>query len=107
VARLGGDEFAVLMSPPCIREDADRHAARMVQAISEPFQIEEHRLRIGCSIGVNFVSNQPDLGTKRNGDMLLHQADLALYRAKEDGRRAHRFFEPSMGRAPVVERAMA
>jgi hypothetical protein len=39
--------------------------------------------------------------------MLLHQADLALYRAKQEGRRIHRFFEPAMGRAPLVERELA
>jgi len=107
VARLGGDEFAVLMSLPCTREDADRRAARMIRSLSEPFQLEERRVQIGCSIGVNLVSNRPDLGADLNTDMLLHQADLALYRAKQEGRRIHRFFEPAMGRAPLVERELA
>jgi diguanylate cyclase (GGDEF)-like protein len=106
VARLGGDEFAVLMSAPCTRDDADRTAASLIKALVEPFQLQGRRLLIGCSIGITFAS-PPDGAVAAGGDALLHQADLALYRAKEDGRRTHRFYDRTMGRAPSVERAPA
>jgi len=98
VARLGGDEFAVLFGAPCTREDADRYAAKLVQALAGPFHVEGHRLLIGASIGVSLATGLP--GAASNTDTLLHQADVALYRAKEHGRRVHRFFEPSMERVP-------
>jgi diguanylate cyclase (GGDEF)-like protein len=102
VARLGGDEFAVLMSAPCTREEADRQAARLTEALAEPFEVEGRRLRIGGSIGISLATGLPDRGTALDTDMLLRQADLALYRAKKDGRGAHRFFEPSMQPAPLA-----
>jgi len=113
VARLGGDEFAVLMSAPCTPEDADRYATKLIQALAAPFEVAGRQLQVGGSIGISLasnlslVSNVSDLETELDTDMLLHQADLALYRAKEAGRRAHRFFEPSMGRARVVDCVLA
>ncbi len=106
VARLGGDEFAVLMSTPCTRADADRHAARLVQALSEPFLVEGRQLQIGASVGICLVASLPDNGTSLDGDALLHQADLALYRAKQSGRLTYRFYEPSMEQAST-DRAVA
>jgi diguanylate cyclase (GGDEF)-like protein len=102
-ARLGGDEFAVVMSAPCIREEAGRQAARLVRALAEPYQVGERQLRIGVSIGVTFAANAVEGAAPLNIDRLLHQADLALYRVKDDGRRAHRFFEPSMEQRALVE----
>ncbi len=93
VARLGGDEFVVLMSGPCSRADADRLAARLVCAIGETFPIDGRQLRIGASIGVTFVANSGAVAGSLDTDKLLHQADTALYRAKEGGRRTHNFYE--------------
>jgi diguanylate cyclase (GGDEF)-like protein len=94
VARLGGDEFAVLMSAPCTREEANQCAAGLVRALAEPFQVEGRQLKIGGSIGVSFVTNAPCLDGTLDTDKLLWQADTALYRAKEEGRRTHYFFQP-------------
>jgi len=73
--------------------DADDRAAGLVRALAEPFHIEGHQLKIGGSIGVSFVTNTSRDGDSPNTDMLLRQADAALYRAKEGGRRTHCFFE--------------
>jgi diguanylate cyclase (GGDEF)-like protein len=105
VARLGGDEFAVLLIAPCSPEEADRHAAQLVRALAEPFQVEEHMLRIGVSIGISLTPNGPGFEGAPSADMLLRQADIALYRAKEDGGGAHRFFETPMTQRPFVDNA--
>jgi diguanylate cyclase (GGDEF)-like protein len=93
VARLGGDEFAVLMSSPCTREEADHSAAELVRALAETFHLEGRQLKIGGSVGVSFVTSASHLEGPLNTDKLLWQADTALYRAKEEGRRTHCFFE--------------
>jgi diguanylate cyclase (GGDEF)-like protein len=93
VARLGGDEFAVLMSAPCDREEANERAAGLVRALAETFHLEGRQLKIGGSVGVSFVTSESHLDGTLNTDKLLRQADTALYRAKEEGRRTHCFFE--------------
>ena len=87
VARLGGDEFAIVaaLTPP----DAGALAARLVEAISRPYDLDGHRIEIGISIGIALA---PEDGN--DPDELLKNADLALYRAKAQGRNTHRFFEP-------------
>ena len=107
VARLGGDEFAVLMSAPCARGDADRQAARLIQALAEPFQVEGRWLRIGASLGISLAAQASDRGAALDFEALLRQADLALYCVKADGRRAHRFYDRSMARAATGDSAAA
>ena len=67
-------------------------SAALVQALAETFHMEGRQLKIGASIGVDFVSPAKNIGRTINTDMLLHQADTALYRAKHEGRRTHCFF---------------
>jgi diguanylate cyclase (GGDEF)-like protein/PAS domain S-box-containing protein len=92
VARLGGDEFVIVQlcgsdeSSPAVSL-----ASRIVEAISEPYHIGGHQLVIGVSVGISLA---PDDG--KNPDELLKKADLALYRAKADGRGTYRFFEAGM-----------
>jgi diguanylate cyclase (GGDEF)-like protein len=92
VARLGGDEFVIVQfcgsdeSSPAVSL-----ASRIVEAISEPYHIGGHQLVIGVSVGISLA---PDDG--KNPDELLKKADLALYRAKADGRGTYRFFETGM-----------
>jgi diguanylate cyclase (GGDEF)-like protein len=93
LARLGGDEFAVLMSAPCDREEANDRAAGLVRALAETFHLEGRQLKIGGSIGVSFVTGESHLDGTLNTDKLLWQADTALYRAKQEGRRTHYFFD--------------
>ncbi|HEX2092440.1 MAG TPA: EAL domain-containing protein, partial [Longimicrobiaceae bacterium] len=78
VARLGGDEFAVLLEEVEGVEDATRVAERMQAAISEPIRLPGHEVVTSASIGVA-------LGPVPEGDaeLLLRNADMAMYRAKE------------------------
>ncbi|WP_134495435.1 diguanylate cyclase domain-containing protein, partial [Microvirga pakistanensis] len=66
-------------------------ALRIVEAVSMPYDLEGQEIVIGTSIGIAVASE----GTL-SPDQLLKQADLALYRAKADGRATYRFFEPEM-----------
>ncbi|MGY4284086.1 diguanylate cyclase (GGDEF)-like protein [Bradyrhizobium sp. LM2.7] len=82
-ARIGGDEFAVIVAPgrAAMQDGAASLAARLVQAIAEPYHIEGHPVVIGCSIGLALV---PEHGTRV--DEILRNADLALYKSKNAGR---------------------
>ena len=86
VARLGGDEFAVLQGELSETENAGDLAAKLLEAISTPFVIDGHALSVGLSIGVS-----PFTADIASSDVLLSQADIALYRAKEEGRGQFRF----------------
>jgi diguanylate cyclase (GGDEF)-like protein len=91
VARFGGDEFVVLQYPLGHPKEAAALAERIVAGLAEPFQISGNEVVIGASIGIALA---PRDGT--DADLLLKNADMALYRAKSDGRRAWRFFEHGM-----------
>ncbi|MEY9362103.1 diguanylate cyclase (GGDEF)-like protein [Bradyrhizobium yuanmingense] len=91
VARLGGDEFAVVQIGRSEEIAARSLAGRLVEVISAPYQIDDHQIVIGVSIG---ISLSPQDGS--HPDELLKNADLALYRAKADGRGTYRFFETGM-----------
>jgi len=90
VARLGGDEFAIVQmgAEP---SQASELAGRVIDAISEPFDISGNQVVIGVSVGIAVApadGEQPD--------QLLRNADMALYRAKSEGRGTHHFFQPEM-----------
>ncbi|MFC7702544.1 EAL domain-containing protein [Bradyrhizobium sp. GCM10028915] len=91
VARLGGDEFAVVQIGRSEEAAARSLAGRLVEVISAPYEIDDHQIIIGVSIGISLSPQDGD-----NPDELLKNADLALYRAKADGRGTYRFFETGM-----------
>ncbi|MEH2526462.1 MULTISPECIES: bifunctional diguanylate cyclase/phosphodiesterase [unclassified Bradyrhizobium] len=92
VARLGGDEFAIVQfCSDCDPSAVALLASHVVEQVSAPYEIAGHQLVIGVSIGISLA---PEDG--KNPDELLKKADLALYRAKEDGRGTYRFFETGM-----------
>ncbi|MGZ8364301.1 MAG: putative bifunctional diguanylate cyclase/phosphodiesterase, partial [Caulobacteraceae bacterium] len=91
VARMGGDEFAVLLTNADGPDAAGRPASRILKALIEPFQIDHLVCRIGASIGIA-TTNDPRMAA----DILMHRADVALYRAKREGRGQFRFFEETM-----------
>ncbi len=91
VARLGGDEFAVVQMGLDRPEDAGLLAQRIVSVIGEPYDLDGHRVAVGISAGIAVA---PTDGT--SGETLLKNADLALYRAKAEGRNTSCFFEPGM-----------
>ena len=93
VARLGGDEFAILANvdgDP--REAATITAKKLLSAVAVPYDIDGHQLNIGTSIGIALA---PEHGN--SVDQLVKNADLALYKAKAEGRDAYRFFDDAMG----------
>ncbi len=92
IARVGGDEFAVVQ-PFAGKQDAAILANRLLSTIAETFEVHGHRISIGCSIGISLY---PDDGEAP--ETLISNADLALYRAKQNGRCASCFFEGDMDR---------
>jgi diguanylate cyclase (GGDEF)-like protein len=91
VARLGGDEFAILQRDAHDPANATDLAQRITSVLSAPFQVAGHTILTGCSVGIAFA---PGDGTE--ADNLLKAADMALYRAKNDGGGTYRLFEPEM-----------
>ncbi|WP_375777260.1 EAL domain-containing protein [Bradyrhizobium sp. ma5] len=101
VARLGGDEFAVIQCGVQGGEEAERLARRIVECVGAPYELNGHRVVVGCSVG---ISMSPVDGT--TGEKLLKNADVALYRAKMEGRGTWRFFEPAMDASLQRRRAI-
>jgi diguanylate cyclase (GGDEF)-like protein/PAS domain S-box-containing protein len=101
IARMGGDEFVIVQAPISGRDQATLLAERVISAVSEPFVIDGHQAAVGASIG---VAVSPDDGAAP--EKLLRNADLALYRAKEDGRGTFRFFEAAMDEHMQSRRSM-
>ncbi len=93
LARLGGDEFAIVLADAQQPSDVNAIADRIIEMIARPFLIGEQIIEIGVSVGVAFAF-APTNGAST--EQLARSADLALYRAKEEGRGAYRFFEEEM-----------
>ncbi|MGZ5897835.1 MAG: bifunctional diguanylate cyclase/phosphodiesterase, partial [Xanthobacteraceae bacterium] len=92
VARLGGDEFAVLQKLDPDERDATGHLAENILAIfRDPFDIDGQQIVVETSIGISLL---PDHGME--AEQLLKNADLALYKAKSEGRNTYRLFEEDM-----------
>jgi diguanylate cyclase (GGDEF)-like protein len=91
LARLGGDEFAIVVSSATSRADIESVAGRLTEMISQPYEIDGHRIRSSVSIG---IAIGPRDGA--NADDLLMAADLALYAVKATARGNYRFYEKSM-----------
>jgi diguanylate cyclase (GGDEF)-like protein len=92
ISRTGGDEFAIVQSgAEAPMEAAAALAARIVEALSMPFELGDHDVVIGASVGIAVAPDDGD-----NADQLLKSADLALYRAKDEGRSGFHFFETEM-----------
>ncbi|MDD3270395.1 MAG: sensor domain-containing diguanylate cyclase [Syntrophomonadaceae bacterium] len=86
LSRLGGDEFVVLLTRVS-QESLIAVAQRIIDTFAEPFEIEGHSLIIGASLGISiYPDDGEDLQT------LMHNADLAMYQAKNQGKNNYRFF---------------
>jgi predicted signal transduction protein with EAL and GGDEF domain len=98
---MGGDEFAILQAGLVHSADAGVLARRVIEVISEPYEIDGQQVVIGTSVG---IAIGPTDGT--TPEQLMRNADLALYRAKSDGRGAFSFFEASMDARMQERRSM-
>jgi diguanylate cyclase (GGDEF)-like protein len=96
LARIGGDEFVVVLeglgaSPSIAAAEADRVVAKILSALRQPYQLGSRLFKSSASIGITLFE-----GDDTNIETLLKQADLAMYRAKDDGRNSARYFDPGM-----------
>jgi diguanylate cyclase (GGDEF)-like protein len=91
VARFGGDEFVVFQQNIRSEEDAAGLARRIVDRLSERYEIDNHLVEIGASVGIAMTTP-----TGISADTLMKNADMALYRAKADGRGTYCFFRDEM-----------
>ena len=100
-ARLGGDEFGIIQ--PWVEDEGDASALaeRIVQSLSVPYDVAGHRVTIGVSVGIA-------IGAGANGtpDELVHQADLALYRVKAEGRQSFSFYHQDMDARAEIRRKL-
>lgn len=101
VARLGGDEFAIVMHDVDDLRSVEITAERIIESISEPFEIKANQVVIGASIGISICDAQ-----SIDPDDLIRNADLALYRSKYDGKNTYRFFEKAMDELAQARRLL-
>ena len=100
VARFGGDEFVVFQRDIHSKDDAAGLAKRIVDSLSERYEVDKHLIEIGASIGIALTS--PGV----SADILLKNADMALYRAKADGRGTFCFFREEMAQTVEARRVL-
>lgn len=100
VARFGGDEFVVFQQNVHAVEDAAGLARRIVDRLSERYKIDNHLVEIGASVGIAMTA--PGV----SADTLLKNADMALYRAKADGRGTYCFFRDEMAQTVEARRIL-
>jgi diguanylate cyclase (GGDEF)-like protein len=93
VARLGGDEFAIMLAGGAGAAQAAATAARILKAVQAPIPVAGAERRVSASIGVALIPADGD-----TVDLLLRNADIAMYQAKERGRNGVAFFSPEMHR---------
>lgn len=101
VARIGGDEFAILIPRHGSSEATAGTAEAILKALRQPFEILGTQVFIGVSIG---IAVHPDCADDRAD--LLRKADIAMYRAKAEGRDAYRFFNAGMDESLIVRRSL-
>lgn len=99
IARMGGDEFAILQASVTSPEDAEALARRINDALSLPIDIDGNFVSIGTSIG---IAIGPQDGA--TAELLMRNADLALYQAKDDGRGAYRRYKADMNEQKQARR---
>lgn len=98
-SRLGGDEFAVLVHDIRGPHDAVRVATRIERALRDPFLVEGHEIMVSASMGIGIADSS--VSGKTSAEQLLREADVAMYRAKEDPDARYRIFDQVMHTAAV------
>ncbi|MEM7689366.1 MAG: EAL domain-containing protein [Pseudomonadota bacterium] len=89
--RLGGDEFAIVIRDAKDADEVRVLARRVIDSLSQPYRVEPHTLYVGASIGSAFGPRDGE-----TVEELMRSADLALYRAKDEGGGEYRRFEPTL-----------
>ncbi len=101
VARLGGDEFTVIITDMDNNGNAATVADKILRQVKRPINVAGNEVVVSASIGITIVPTDGDDAT-----VLMKNADLALYKAKEHGRDNFQFFVEAMNRAAVAQMAM-
>lgn len=101
ITRLGGDEFAIAQVGAEEPESAETLARRLIETVSQPYDINGHRVVVGVSVGITMAGHDD-----QDADQLLRRADMALYAAKRDGRGTWRCFEPVMDHGAQARRGL-
>jgi len=94
ICRIGGDEFVVVLPEIKRASDAANVAAKILEAVSQPFLVDGRELLFTSSVGISVF---PDDG--RDAESLIRNADAAMYHAKETGRANYQFFTEQMNQA--------
>jgi diguanylate cyclase (GGDEF)-like protein len=96
VARLGGDEFACVMPyAPNEGEEIDHFAARLIDRVAAPIEVEGTSIEVTVSVGI--ASNAPTKSEETSdAKALMHKSDIAMYHAKKRGKNRFFWFEPQM-----------
>lgn len=102
IARLGGDEFAIIQKTCARPEDAAALAQCLITTLSQPFMLLEQEVGIGASVGISLI----DRGAPSDVAEIIKQADMALYRAKSDGRGVYHFYKADMNRRLLERRKL-
>jgi diguanylate cyclase (GGDEF)-like protein len=92
VARLGGDEYAVLLESCATPEAAGQMARYLIDALAEPLELHGRRIAVSASAGIALVNRREQPPTEE----VLRNADIALYRAKDEGSGRYRLYEERM-----------
>lgn len=101
VARLGGDEFVVLVDKFENIDDLSLLATKIIEAVRQVIQLEDQELQVTCSIGISIYPDDLDgkevLSHQENvANLLLRNADTAMYRAKEEGKNNYQYYQTAM-----------
>ncbi|KPV56582.1 diguanylate cyclase [Paenibacillus sp. A3] len=101
VSRQGGDEFTVLIKDTSQPQDAEKVAQQIIHLLSQPFAIDGHELRVGCSIGIAMYPQDGE-----DPITLMKNADTAMYRAKELGKNGYQFYKAEMNDTVIQKLVM-
>ena len=101
VGRLGGDEFAVVIRDASDRKVVEQVARRIIHRLSQPYEVDHHTLYVGASVGSAVAPRDG-----KSVEELMRNADLALYRAKDNGGGEHCAYEPSLHKSAEERRQL-
>jgi len=106
LARLGGDEFAIAQVGARQLADTEMLAQRLIDAVDPAFDLDGNQVTVGVSVGIALRSVTDVMLSNVDAGILLQEADMALYRAKEEGRGVYRFFAADMNQKLLERRAL-